>query len=320
MLHRTIPYRSTRMPSTPSLARHTLLVAVWLAAACDAPPAPIDPRQHAADVEAWRTGRIDKLMLPDGWLSLVALHWLDEGVTAFGADSANDLVYARAGAALPARIGRFTRNGRSVRFDAAPGVPVTAADTAITSILMRTDSGGAAVVLKHATLEWFVIARDDRIAIRMRDAASTVRTAFAGIEMFPVDVAWRLPARFIHRDPPDTIEVPNVLGTVNATPSPGLVEFEHDGRSYRLSLWKDSDDPANFFTAFADATNGGSTYGGGRFLWVNAPDAEGRTFVDFNRSYNPPCVFTEFATCPLPPRQNRLPFPIEVGEKTWSDH
>jgi len=308
------------MPSTHSRHRPVLVTVVCLAAACEPPPPspPLDPAQHAAAVEAWRDGRLENLTRPDGWLALVALHWLDEGMTTFGADSGSDLVYA--GAGLPARIGTFTRTGRSVRFDAAPGVRVTAADSPVTSIMLRTDSAGAGIVLEHATLQWLVIARDGRLAVRVRDAASPVRTEFAGIAMFPVDPAWHVPARFIHRDPPDTIEVPSILGTINATPSPGIVEFEHGGRSYRLAMWKDSDDLANFFTAFADSTNGATTYGGGRFLWVNAPDADGRTFVDFNRSYNPPCVFTDYATCPLPPRQNRLPFPIEAGEKTWSGH
>jgi uncharacterized protein (DUF1684 family) len=304
--------------SSPRFRQRTLLTTVaCILSACDpTPPLPqIDPTEHAAAVETWHAGRIETLTRPDGWLALVALHWLDEGTTTFGADPASDL--ALTGTGLPAHIGTFTREGRAVRFDAEPGVRVTAADSPISSIILRTDSTAADITLHHATLQWLVIARDGRLAVRVRDAASPVRTGFNGIDMFPVDVAWHVPARFIHRDPPDTIQVPSILGSINATPSPGIVEFEHRGRTYRLALWKDSDDLANFFTAFADSTNGATTYGGGRFLWVNAPDAEGRTFVDFNRSYNPPCVFTDYATCPLPPRQNRLPFPIEAGEKTW---
>ena len=180
--------------------------------------------------------------------------------------------------------------------------------------------GGDAPLLQVGSVSFFVIERDGRLALRVRDADSPVRRSFAGVDSYPVSLRWRLPARFVAHEPPRTIRVPSVLGTVHDTDSPASVQFTIDGVTYTLDLWKDSDDPVNFFTAFGDATNGDTTYGGGRFLWVDAPDEYGRTVVDFNKAYNPPCVFTPFATCPLPPKDNRLPVRVEAGEKKFGEH
>lgn len=289
--------------------------ALLLLAGCrEAPPPAPGIEEHREAVEQWSADRISKLRQPDGWLSLVGLYWLRPGVNSFGADSTNTFVYPAAD--VPAKIGDIVLANDSVHFEAANGVTVTLDGEPVETAAMSY-AGDAPTILRTGSLEWLIIRRGERLAVRAKDSLSTVRTGFAGIERFPVSIAWRFAARFVAHDPPDTIEVPNVLGAVNRTASPGTVVFERDGRKYSLRMWKDSDDPANFFTAFADRTNGGDTYGGGRFLWVDAPDADGWTVVDFNRAYNPPCVFTEFATCPLPPRENRLPFAIDAGEKMY---
>lgn len=298
---------------------HFLLASTTLLPACadPAPPPPPSTQSHLAAVESWAEGRIDGLMQPVGWLSLAGLHWLESGRTSFGSDTANDFSYDPAGRAIPPRIGVFVLTGTAVRFEPEPGVPIHD-DAAMLDGPLMMETTGEPTTLSLDALVWRIIERGDRVAIRLWDTASVTRTSFEGIDRFPVDIAWRFPARFIVHDPPDTVEVPTVLGTINRTPSPGSVEFEYSGERYTLMMWKDSDDLANFFTAFGDRTNGALTYGGGRFLWVDAPDENGWTVVDFNRSYNPPCVFTDFATCPLPPRQNRLPFGIEAGERVWS--
>jgi hypothetical protein len=297
--------------------RRLFVFAVIPLVSCAEPaPPPPPPAEHATTVEEWSVEREAKLRQPDGWLSLIGLYWLHAGPNTFGADSANDFVYAPLHIDVPARIGTFVVDGERVRFDADPAAVVDGEAGRVSSIEMA--AGDSATLLRAGPIEWFVIRRDDRLAIRARDTLSIVRTGFRGIERFPVRLDWRFAARFIVHDPPDTIDVPNILGTLGRTPSPGTVVFEHDGREYELVMWKDSDDPANFFTAFADQSNGTATYGGGRFLWVDAPDENGWTVVDFNQSYNPPCVFTDFATCPLPPRQNRLPFVIEAGEKMYA--
>lgn len=286
--------------------------------ACAEPAPPIDPAAHAAEVAAWRDGRIAKLTQADGWVSLVGLWWIPDGTHTFGADSANAIVYAGVNGSVPPRIGAFHVRGDTVHFAVEPGVPVSVADSAVT-LADALPAEGDPPVFRLGSLEWFVITRGDRHAIRARDSLSVVRTGFTDdqLPMFELAGELRVRGTFEWKEPADTIEIPNILGTVNATPSPASVRFRVDGKTYRLALWKDSDDPANFFTAFADGTNGSETYGGGRFLWIDAPDAEGHTIVDFNRSYNPPCVFTAFSTCPLPPPQNRLPFEIRAGEKTF---
>ncbi len=298
--------------------RRALLALVAAGACTPPPPPPIDAVTHAAQVEAWQERRYAGLMQEDGWLSLVGLFWLEPGPSTLGADSASDLWYVSPSGRFPGHAGTFELHQDTVWFRAAPGIDVRAGEEAVTRItLVPGDS--SVPRLRLGSVQWTVIRRGGRMAVRMWDAESPVRTGFAGIGMYPLASGLRVPARFIARDPPDTIDVPNILGGTNRTPSPASVRFELDGRRYTLDLWKDSDDPVNFFTAFADATNGAGTYGGGRFLWIDAPGEDGWTIVDFNRAYNPPCVFTEFATCPLPPGENRLPIAIEAGEKDWKD-
>lgn len=324
---------------TTAASAALVLLATFAACADSAPPPP-DPAVHRAEVEAWRAKRDSTLRDPDGWLTLVGLHWLNPGNTTFGSAPDNDMVYDRDG--VPARIGTFTLVDGVVTFapvgvdarlergfraamggasgSAAAGNGGAPAEPLAAPVTLASDAEGAPDVVVLGSLSWFIIDREGELAVRLKDRESAVLTGFTGVEDYPIDEAWRLPGRFEWHDPPKEIQVPNVLGGSYPTPSPASVVFRVDGEEYRLDLWKDSDDPANFFTAFGDATNGGATYGGGRFLWVDAPGEDGWTVVDFNEAYNPPCVFTPYATCPIPPRQNRLPFEVEAGEKVWGHH
>lgn len=308
-----------------------LVVSGLLAGGCSSDPAaagipegpPVTAAEHAADVEEWGAARRGALLERDGWLSLVGLMWLDEGENSFGADPARDLVYTAS--ETPAAVGVFVVDGETVSFEPVPDLEIVTLDgeRVIDTVVMRAprvegEDSGPFPVLTWGSLRWQVIRRQDRFAVRLKDALSPVLLNFDHIEMFPIDRSWRVDARFEFYDPPKPILIPNILGTVGESESPGAVVFVVDGKIHRLDTWKDSDNPENFFTAFADLTNRDSTYGGGRFLWIDAPDENGYTVVDFNRSYNPPCVFTPYATCPLPPEQNRLPFAIEAGEKTFT--
>jgi uncharacterized protein (DUF1684 family) len=151
--------------------------------------------------------------------------------------------------------------------------------------------------------------------LRVRDARARTRTGFVGIENFPIDVGWRYDARFEPHPPGKTIEIANVIGQLDAMPNPGAVVFERDGQTFRLEAVDDGD--GTLFLIFADRTNGKQTYGAGRFLYADAP-VEGRTVVDFNRAYNPPCAFNAYSTCPLPPPENRLDLAVTAGEKTYA--
>lgn len=274
----------------------------------------MDPETHGAEVEAWVERRIDGLRRPDSWLSVVGLTWLQRGENTFGADTANDVVFP--GEGVPARAGSFFLEGEEVRMEVAADSEITVDGELVSTVSLTSDASGRPTSPRLGSLRWQVIQRQDLIGVRVRDTASAALAGFDGIETFPVSLDWRIPARLDGYDPPRTIEVPNVLGQINEQTSPGALVFRVGGEKLRLDV---TGDPArgSLSVVFGDLTNGSETYGGGRFLTVEAPDEKGRTYVDFNKAYNPPCVFTAFATCPLPPPQNRLRVRIEAGEKVY---
>ena len=153
--------------------------------------------------------------------------------------------------------------------------------------------------------------------MRVKDPESEARKNFAGIEYYPIDPTWQVAAHFEKYDPPKKIPIPTILGTVSQEDSPGAVVFERDGAAYRLDAVAEEGE-SQLFLIVGDRTNGHETYGGGRFLYADPPRADGSLEVDFNRAYNPPCSFTAFATCPLPPVGNKLPIAIEAGEKKYA--
>ena len=272
----------------------------------------MDPQVHSSEIQAWQVRRMDGLKAPTGWLSVIGLDWLEAGENAFGSDSSNAVVFP-ALSGVPGRAGSFFLEDGSVRMEVDPGVQITNEGEPVTSLTLYSSEGGRPPTVHLASLQWQVIQRQDLIGIRLRDTANAAIAAFEGIEMFPVSLDWRIPARFERYDPPRIIEVPNVLGQITPQPSPGAVVFRVGGERFRIDV-TGNPEGRSLSAVFGDETNGLETYGGGRFLTVDTPDEDGRLFIDFNRAYNPPCVFTEFATCPLPPAQNKLPVRIEAGE------
>ena len=266
-----------------------------------------------ADIETWRQKRLADLKQPDSWLSLAGLYWLEEGENRFGSDPGNDFVFPEK---TPPQMGAFWMENGMVRMEAAPGVELRHDGEPVTSIEMDPGGESARVILEWGSLSWFAIKRDYGIGIRLKDSESPALAAFDGIESFPVDLAWRLDGRFEPYDPPKTVLIPTVLDTEAEYTVPGAMAFEVAGETYRLDVTGEPADSA-FFVIFADQTNGPETYGGGRYLWVEAPKDDGHMTIDFNKAYNPPCVFTPYATCPLPPPQNRLSIRIEAGEKNY---
>lgn len=275
-----------------------------------------DVAAHHAQVEKWRTDRLEKLRRDDGWLTLVGLFWLQEGENRFGSDPSNPVVFPRGQA--PLHMGSLDLAKGTVTLRASLGAELTHNGQPATTLTLRSDAEGQPTVLKHGTLAFYLIKRGDRLGVRVKDSDSPVRRSFHGLEYFPIDSRWRFEARFEPYDPPKMIAVPNVLGTVDQEKSPGALVFEYQGKTYRLDPVIEAGDE-NFFLVLGDRTNGQETYGGGRFLYARPP-TNGKTIVDFNKAYNPPCVFTPYATCPLPPAQNRLPIRIEAGEKRYGNH
>jgi len=175
--------------------------------------------------------------------------------------------------------------------------------------------GSKYTVLRHGDINWIRIRRGAQFALRVRDNTNEVYAQFHGIDRYDTDPAMRRTAEWVPQD--EIVSVPNVLGTVSEVPSPARLAFWIDGERHTLDVTGEPDSE-QFMMVFADETSGQTTYGGGRYLWIQAPDEQGRVVLDFNRAYNPPCVWTPFATCPLPTRNNRLTVPIEAGEMDWA--
>lgn len=276
-----------------------------------------EPAPHRAEWEQWRTRRIESLRREDGWLSLIGLVWLQEGENSVGSDPGSSIVLPASKS--PARIGSILLDKGAVSVRAEPGSGLTADGKPVTSMPLATDAGGGpATVLKRGSISFYVIARGSKLGVRVKDSDSETRRDFRGIETFPYDERYRVEARFEPYVPAREIAVPNVLGTVEKQPSPGELVFELNGKTYRLDPVLETGE-TDLFVIFGDRTSGHETYGGGRFLYAKSA-VGGKTILDFNRAYNPPCVFTPYATCPLPPKENKLPIRVEAGEKTYGEH
>jgi uncharacterized protein len=272
------------------------------------------PPSHREEVERWRADRLARLQGPDGWLSIIGLWWLEEGANTVGADVRNRVILPAG--KCPPHIGRIeVEAGRATAF-LDPAAGVTCAGAPVTILELQDDAAGDPTVLRMGPLGFFVIRRDGRLAVRVRDAESSARRDFSGIEHYPVDARWRFEARFSAYVPPRSVPVPTVLGMEETYEMPGAIAFEVDGTPYRLDVFLEASD-SDLFVVFGDLSNRDETFGGGRYVYAKPPGRDGIVVVDFNRAYNPPCVFTPHATCPLPLPQNRLPLRIEAGEKRY---
>jgi len=302
-------------PAPPLLAALALTL-LAASVSTPAPPPAGDAEAYSGEIARWRARRIERLRSEGGWLTLVGLIWLEPGKNAVGSGAGNRVVLPRGKA--PAFVGSLDRSGDSVTLHAAPGSGVLADGKPATTLALRSDEDGEPTVLTLGSLSFYVIRRGERLGVRIKDSQSEARKNFQGIESFPVDSRWRVEARFEPYDPPRSIAVPNVLGMVDSEKSPGALVFELDGKTYRLDPVLERGE-TDFFVIFGDQTNGKETYGAGRFLYASPP-VGGRTVLDFNKAYNPPCVFTPYATCPLPPPENRLAIRVEAGEKAYGGH
>lgn len=272
--------------------------------------------EHAAQIEQWRRERAERLRRPDGWLSLVGLHWLEPGSHSIGRDAGNDIVLAVG----PPQLGTIElRDDGSVLLTPLPGAPAVIDDVpAAAPVVLAPDSSGAPtrIALDDGRAGMMLIERSGRLGLRVRDANAPTRTGFVGIDNFDIDPSWRIEARFEPHPPGKTIDIASVINTLEPMPNPGAVVFERDGRSHRLEAVDEGD--GQLFLIFADRTSGKSTYGAGRFLYADPPAAgSDRVVVDFNRAYNPPCALNAYSTCPLPPPENRLDLEVTAGEKTY---
>ena len=250
-----------------------------------------DLQTERTNVEQWRSERVADLTSETGWLTLVGLYWLSPGENTIGRAPSNTLVLDHPNLATTA--GTFVLSGDKITFTAKAGSGITHAGEPVTTIEMVSDAKESPTVISSGTLRFFIIERAGKFAVRVRDVASVRRREFRGLEYFPISSDWVFEARFEPYEPVHHIKIVNVLGMEDDMVSPGAVVLTRNGQEIRLDAVLDGASATDLFIMFADGTSGHDTYGAGRFL--HAPFAtEGKTVVDFNKAYNPPCAFNTF--------------------------
>jgi uncharacterized protein len=268
--------------------------------------------EYLLEIKDWDQHRLERLKADDGWLNLVGRTWLKPGENKFGSAKDNDVLIESD--KVPDYMGVFIFEDSTVTMKVHEGVEILLDGNPVKEVKMIGDESEDMTVFQYNSIKWNLIIRDTLYGIRFRDLESEFVNTFEGIERFSVNEDWKVQATYEEYNPPKTIYVPNVLGQVSEEPSPGAVVFEKEGKTYRI----DAIDAGNrLWFIFADGTSGEETYGGGRFLYADKPDSNGIVIVDFNKAYNPPCVLTKFATCPMPPKENYLALKITAGEKTY---
>lgn len=267
--------------------------------------------------QQWREQRRAGLVAEEGWTTLVGLHWIGPGPHFLGSDTDNGIRLALG----PDHLGmlELTADDR-LRFVRERGVEVEVDGLPVAgTVWLRADDqpgGPSRLVFDGGKAVATVIRRGGRLALRVRHSEAPARVGFRGLSYWPAEMEWVVPGRFIPHPEGRTMPVANIIGGVDDMPNPGVIEFEHGGRTHRLETIDEGGDA--LFLVFADHTNGHGSYGAGRFMYVPRPQADGQVQLDFNRAYNPPCAFTAYATCPLPPEQNRLDLAVTAGEKAYA--
>jgi uncharacterized protein len=272
---------------------------------------------HAADeyaqrIQSARTERAAELTKADGWLTLIGLHFLGLGANAVGTAPDNQIVLA----AGPAHVGTvaLSPSGSAVFTAAADADVRIDGKPAQTAELHPDGQGTRHTLVSSGTVSFFLIERGGRLAMRVKDSGAGRRTHFLGLDYFPTDPSWRIEAQWVPFDPPRQIPITNVLGNVSLEKATGKAVFQRDGRTYELTPVVEGPGEPLFFI-FADTTSDATTYHM-RFLDADQP-RDGKVVLDFNLAENPPCAFTPFATCPLPPKENHLALAVTAGEKNY---
>lgn len=298
------------MPGQKATLPVLLLLGVLLLPGCDREMGAADLAAYRAGIEEWRAERLARLKAPDGYLNLAGLFWLNESPLTLGSDPSNDIVLP---ASAAPKVGELRVTETGVVIVTEPGVDVRYAGVPVRSLLMSDDTTESPVTITHGTLAWTIIRRNGRFALRLRDFEHPAIAGFPPLEYYPVDPAYRVDARLERFAEPKVLNVDTVIEGLGWQPeSPGSVAFELGGQTFELEAYSAGDE---LFFVFGDRTSGRETYPAGRFLYAPMPGADGRTVLDFNKAYNPPCAFNDFATCPVASPQNRLAARIEAGEK-----
>ena len=285
------------------------LIAVVLAS-CSQSGATFEASTHVQEVLEWREWRIAQLKDPSGYLNQIGLYWLEPGSYSFGSVETNDIVFD---GNAPPEIGTFTVTSDGVSMTVLPGVDVQSDGFQVEELAIAADNTGHGISVTHGSLEWAVVERAGRYGVRLRDFEHPFVEGFGPLPYFDIDPSFRVEAILRRYAEPKIANVGTVIEGLGYHPSsPGVVEFEIGGQRYELEAYTSGE---RLFYVFGDQTSQDATYGAGRFLYSTNPGEDGKTVLDFNKSYSPPCAFNDFSTCPVASPRNRLPVRIEAGEK-----
>ncbi|MCA1802145.1 MAG: DUF1684 domain-containing protein [Rhodothermaceae bacterium] len=264
--------------------------------------------EHKAEIAQWHSERIARLQEPQGWLLLAGMYWMEKPVQTFG--TGDDIDFHFPDGKLPGYAGRFEIDADTVRMYPADDLEIMADGQPLDDPIIYTPAHAAE--LQYGRLTWLVIQRGDLTGIRLYDTDSDVLKSFRGIDLYTPDIEYRVLAKLVPHEVPTTIPVTNILGQTFDEESAGKLVFELNGTTHELTALGTGD---RLFIIIADETSRTETFPGGRYIYVDNPGAGGSTVLDFNKAYNPPCAFSPYTTCQLPPEGNTLPLAVLAGEK-----
>ena len=269
----------------------------------------VGKNDYKSEIAQWREKRENGLKVDGGWLTVTGLYWLKQGNNTLGSDAANDIVLPEGS---PANFGAVTLEGDKLAFETTDAT-VKLDGKALAGKTELHVGGGRQEVLSSGAIQLLPLKRGERFALRLKDNNSRLRSGFTGLNWFPVHEEWRIQARFTAFPADRKLTFDSVIGETEVMDSPGYVTFEYGGKSYQLQA---AGTTKRLFFVLRDQTSGKSTYAAARFLY-SAVEADGSVVLDFNKAENPPCAFTPYATCPLPPPQNRLNLAVTAGEQAY---
>jgi len=270
----------------------------------DAPDA-----NYKKEISQWREARMERLKSKTGWLNLAGLFWLEEGENSFGSDSSNSIVFPKSAAPF---YGSIFKTGDSILLKPSTNPEITVNGQKAGETHLLSDDSGNPTLMESGSIAWYIIKREDRYAIRLRDYNHPRIAALDSIPCYETSEKWRVVAEFIPFDTLRQVETTTATGRVDISNCPGELVFRIGFKKYTLLPFLEGDE---LFIIVADKTNGVETYGNGRFMYAALPDSLNKVILDFNKAYNPPCALSPFANCPMPPRENILDLRIEAGEK-----
>lgn len=269
-----------------------------------------DEDAYIRSIEAWQQRRIERLKSKTGWLNLAGLYWLKEGENSFGSDASNDIRFPEKASPF---CGTLTLIDSVVTLKVHEGTRITSGGMEVRSMVLRDDHVENTTLMEQGELAWFIVKRSDRYGVRLRDYAHPRIDELDHIPSYPISTDYVVEADLEPFSEPKVVTVATPIeGVTESYNCPGELHFRLGNQSLVLLPFESGE---QYFLVFADETTGVETYGAGRFLYAS-PDSLGRIILDFNKAYNPPCAFSPFATCPMPPKENFLPVAVKAGEKS----